>query len=125
MISARPTCPGCCPAAAARSWPDLHRTHPLRSLLAELSRVDWVTRMDIARLTRQDTGRLVAQLTGREPDEELLTAVYRRAEGNPLFVEALVGNGEPGTGLPESLHDLLMAGSKAPMTCNIGRTPDP
>jgi ATP/maltotriose-dependent transcriptional regulator MalT len=89
---------------------DLHRTHPLRPLLAELSRVDWVTRMDIARLTRQDTGRLVAQLTGREPDEELLTAVYRRAEGNPLFVEALVGNGEPGTGLPESLHDLLMAG---------------
>ena len=89
---------------------DLHRTHPLRPLLAELDRVDWVTRMDLARLTRHDTGELVAQITGREPGEALLTAVYRRAEGNPLFVEALVGNGEPGSGLPESLHDLLMAG---------------
>jgi predicted ATPase len=27
-----------------------------------------------------------------------------------LFVEALVGDGEPSAGLPESLHDLLMAG---------------
>src|SRR5689334_12329397 len=89
---------------------DLHRTHPLRPLLAELDRIDWVTRMELARLTRRDTGQLVAQITGREPGEDLLTAVYRRAEGNPLFVEALVGNGEPGSGLPESLHDLLMAG---------------
>ena len=92
---------------------DLHRTHPLRPLLAELDRVDWVTRMDLARLTRQDTGQLVAQITGREPREDLLTAVYRRAEGNPLFIEALVGNGEQDSGLPESLHDLLMAGDIA------------
>ena len=92
---------------------DLHRTHPLRPLLAELDRIDWVTRMDLARLTRQDTGQLVAQITGREPGEDLLTAVYRRAEGNPLFVEALIGNGESGPGLPESLHDLLMAAVSA------------
>ena len=52
----------------------------------------------------------MAQITGREPREDLITAVYRRAEGNPLFIEALVGNGEQDSGLPESLHDLLMAG---------------
>src|SRR5262249_54398169 len=89
---------------------DLHRTHPLRPLLAELDRIDWVTRMDVAWLTRQDTGQLVAQITGREPGDDLLAAVYRRAEGNPLFVEALVSDGESGSRLPESLHDLLMAG---------------
>jgi predicted ATPase len=89
---------------------DLHRTHPLRPLLAELARVDWVTRMDLARLTRQDTRLLVTQITGREPGDDLLTAVHRRAAGIPLFVEALVGDGEPAAGLPESLHDLLMAG---------------
>jgi DNA-binding CsgD family transcriptional regulator len=89
---------------------DLHRTHPLRPLLAELDRIDWVTRMDLGRLSRQDTGRLVAQLTGREPAYDVLAAVYRRAEGNPLFTEALVGNAETDSGLPESLHDLLMAG---------------
>ncbi len=89
---------------------DLHRTHPLRPLLAELDRIERVTRMDLGRLSRQDTGQLVAQLTGREPDDDLVAAVYRRAEGNPLFTEALVGNGESDSGLPESLHDLLMAG---------------
>jgi ATP/maltotriose-dependent transcriptional regulator MalT len=89
---------------------DLHRTHPLRPLLAELDRIDWVTRMGLGRLSRQDTSQLVAQLTGREPADDVVAAVYRRAEGNPLFVEALVGNDEPDSGLPESLHDLLMAG---------------
>jgi ATP/maltotriose-dependent transcriptional regulator MalT len=93
---------------------DLHRTHPLRPLLAELDRIDWVSRMDLGRLSRQDTAQLVAQISGREPADDLLAAVYQRAEGNPLFTEALVGNsagnGEPGSRLPESLHDLLMAG---------------
>ena len=46
----------------------------------------------------QDTGQLVAQITGREPDDDLLAAVYRRTEGNPLFVEALLADGEPGSG---------------------------
>jgi predicted ATPase len=89
---------------------DLHRTHPLRPLLAELDRIGWVTRMDLGRLTRQGTGQLAAQIIGREPGDDLLAAVYGRTEGNPLFVEALLGDGEPGSGLPESLHDLLMAG---------------
>jgi ATP/maltotriose-dependent transcriptional regulator MalT len=88
---------------------DLHRTHPLRPLLAELDRIGWVTRMELGRLTRQDTGRLVAQITGRRADDDLLAAVYRRTEGNPLFVEALLDNGQLGSGLPESLRDLLVA----------------
>jgi DNA-binding CsgD family transcriptional regulator len=88
---------------------DLHRAHPLRPLLAELDRIGWVTRMHLGRLTRQDTGQLVAQITGRNPEDELLAAVYQRSQGNPLFVEALLGGGEPASGLPESLHDLLVA----------------
>ncbi len=88
---------------------DLHRAHPLRPLLAELDRIGWVTRMDLGRLSRQGTGQLVAQVIGREPDDDLLSAVYRRTEGNPLFIEALLGDGELGSGLPESLHDLLVA----------------
>jgi ATP/maltotriose-dependent transcriptional regulator MalT len=88
---------------------DLDRAHPWRALLAELDRIGWVTRMDLGRLTWPDTGRLVAQITGREPGDDLLAAVYRRTEGNPLFVEALLGDGGPGSGLPESLRDLLVA----------------
>jgi len=81
----------------------------LRPLLAELDRIGWVTRMDLGRLNRQDTGQLAAQITGRKPGDDLLAAVYRRSQGNPLFVEALFGEGEPGVGLPESLRDLLVA----------------
>ena len=36
---------------------ELHRTHPLRPLLAELDRVSWVPRMDLGRLTRPQTAR--------------------------------------------------------------------
>ncbi len=35
--------------------------------------------------------------------------MYRRTEGNPLFVEALLSGGELDSGLPESLRDLLVA----------------
>ena len=52
----------------------------------------------------------MARITGREPREDAARAVYRRTEGNPLFVEALIGDGELGSGLPESLRDLLIAG---------------
>ena len=97
---------------------ELHRTHPLRPLLAELDRVDWVARIELGRLTRGDTDDLVARITGREPPEDVLAAVYRRTEGNPLFVEALIGDGENlGTGLPDSLRDLLVA--------SVRRLPEP
>ena len=88
---------------------DLHRNHPLRPLLAELDRIGWVTRMDLGRLTRLGTGQLAAQIIGRVPGDDLLAAVFRRTEGNPLFIEALLGDGELDSELPESLHDLLVA----------------
>ena len=34
---------------------ELHRTHPLRPLLASLDRIAWVERIELQRLTRQDT----------------------------------------------------------------------
>ncbi|MGP7998989.1 MAG: helix-turn-helix transcriptional regulator [Streptosporangiaceae bacterium] len=88
---------------------ELHRTHPLRPLLAELGRISWVRRMELGRLSRRNTGQLVTRLLGHQPGPDLLDAVYRRTEGNPLFVEALLGQGELGSGLPESLRDLLVA----------------
>jgi len=89
---------------------ELHRTHPLRPLLAELGRVSWVTRIELGRLSRSDTGELAARLLGHEPGESQLESVYRRTEGNPLFVEALLEGDGLGPGLPESLRDLLVAG---------------
>ena len=108
LVRNQPSAEGLLIVATYRS-DDLHLGHPLRPLLAELDRIGWVTRMELGRLTRADTGQLAAQITGRRPDDELLAAVYRRSQGNPLFVEALFGAGGPGGGLPESLRDLLVA----------------
>ena len=88
---------------------ELHRTHPLRPLLAELSRMRWVERLELARLGRLDSDELVARILGREPDPALADEVYRRTEGNPLFIEELLRCGRSlADGLPESLRDLVL-----------------
>jgi len=92
---------------------ELHRTHPLRPLLAELDRVDWVELSELPRLSPGQCTELATRILGREPERELADSVYQRTEGNPLFVEALLSSdGEPGRTrrhLPESLRDLLAA----------------
>jgi DNA-binding CsgD family transcriptional regulator/tetratricopeptide (TPR) repeat protein len=88
---------------------ELHRTHPLRPLLAALDRIDWVERVELPRLSRHDTSELAVRILGREPAGELAGALYRRSEGNPLFVETLLCcDGELSPALPESLRDLLI-----------------
>jgi DNA-binding CsgD family transcriptional regulator len=89
---------------------ELHRTHPLRPLLAELGRLSWVERMELPRLGRLAADELVARIAGREPERWLADEVYERAEGNPLFVEELLcSDGGLSDELPESLRDLLLA----------------
>src|SRR5882757_6948196 len=68
---------------------DLHRRHPLRALLAELPRIPHVQRIDLERLGRREVAELAAGIRGHEPDPEMLDTLMERAEGNPLFVEAL------------------------------------
>jgi len=88
---------------------ELHRTHPLRPLLAALDRIAWVERAELPRLTRNDTIELAARILGDQPTPSVADALYHRSEGNPLFVEALLScDGELSTELPESLRDLLL-----------------
>jgi DNA-binding CsgD family transcriptional regulator/tetratricopeptide (TPR) repeat protein len=91
---------------------ELHREHPLRLLLAELDRVDRVTRYEVPRLSLREVIELLTGILGRTPAPDLVTAAFRRSAGNPLFVEALVDceQGTVATDLPESLRDLLVAG---------------
>ena len=89
---------------------ELHRRHPLRPVLAELGRLGWVARLELPRLTRREGRELMACVLGREPELELAERVFRRSEGNPLFLQALLRCGEnPGSDLPESLRDLVLA----------------
>jgi hypothetical protein len=89
---------------------EMHRTHPLRPLLAELARLGWVERMDLPRLDRLHADELVARILGREPEPSLADQVYLRADGNPLFVEELLCDCSGGvlSVLPESLRELLL-----------------
>ncbi|GAA3681282.1 hypothetical protein GCM10022224_051940 [Nonomuraea antimicrobica] len=88
---------------------ELHRTHPLRPLLAELGRVEGVTRAELRRLTRREAVALAAGILEREPSAAAMDLIYARSEGNPLFVEALLSESGEGEALPESLRDLLLA----------------
>jgi DNA-binding CsgD family transcriptional regulator len=87
---------------------ELHRTHPLRPLLAELARIDWVERIDLPPLTRGQAEELAAALLGRAADQALAEAIYQRAEGNPLFTEELLACSSLGDMVPDTLSDLLL-----------------
>jgi DNA-binding CsgD family transcriptional regulator len=97
---------------------ELHRTHPLRPLLATLDRISWVDRIDLPRLCRQETADLAASLLGRMPSDSVASALYRRAQGNPLFIESLLCcDGDLSREMPDSLRDLLLA--------SVHRLPEP
>jgi ATP/maltotriose-dependent transcriptional regulator MalT len=102
---------------------ELHRNHPLRPLLAELDRIGWVERIELPRLSRREAVELATQITGQAPDTSVSERLYRRTEGNPLFLETLLVCDDAGTGpwigagpdygpgdLPDSLRDLLLSG---------------
>ncbi|WP_162958455.1 helix-turn-helix transcriptional regulator [Nocardia yunnanensis] len=78
---------------------------PLRGLVAELRRNPGVRVVDLHPLTRHEVGRQLAALLGREPEPRLITQVFDRSGGNPLFVEAL---GQTPGDLPAGLTDLLL-----------------
>jgi DNA-binding CsgD family transcriptional regulator/tetratricopeptide (TPR) repeat protein len=86
---------------------ELHRTHPLRPLLAELTRIDWVERAELPRLSRGQAEELAAAVLGGFPDRALTDALYERAEGNPLFTEELLACPDGCALIPDSLADLL------------------
>jgi DNA-binding CsgD family transcriptional regulator len=88
---------------------ELHRTHPLRPLLAELARIEWVDRIELPPLTRGQAEELAAVVLGRPPERGLADAIYERAQGNPLFTEELVACGGECEVVPDTLSDLLLA----------------
>ena len=92
---------------------ELYRNDLLRPLLAGLSRMDGVSRLDLGRLSRDQVAAQLAGILGRPPGPALADAVYQRGSGIPLFTEALVNSdGTVSPGLPWSLRDLLLAAVK-------------
>ncbi|QQC87421.1 helix-turn-helix transcriptional regulator [Streptomyces alfalfae] len=90
--------------------PDATRINHLDPLLTELVRGPRTTTLRLPRLGRNDVGRQLAAILGAVPDGPTLDHVYRRSDGNPLFVEALA-HAEEGT--PDSLRELLLQAPRA------------
>ncbi|WP_051425796.1 helix-turn-helix transcriptional regulator [Jiangella gansuensis] len=86
---------------------EMVRTHPLRTLLAELERIRTVRRVEVPRLTEEEVGEQLAGLIGETPDRGIVRRVHARSEGVPFLVEQLAGL-DAGADLPESLRDLLL-----------------
>ncbi len=86
---------------------ELHRTHPLRPVLAELGRVEGVARIDLPRFTQSEVAAQMAGILGVTPEFAKVGRVFERSEGIPLFVEALIDCDE--CSFPESLLDLISA----------------
>jgi hypothetical protein len=86
---------------------ELHRRHPLRKTLAELSRSLGSRRIDLAGLDRDSMAGLVAARTGRPPDPTVVDVVQARSGGNPLYAEELLAAHQET--IPGHLSDLLLA----------------
>jgi DNA-binding CsgD family transcriptional regulator/tetratricopeptide (TPR) repeat protein len=88
---------------------DLHRRHPLRQVLADLSRAARAERLDLGPLDRAGLAELVEDLLGAPAEPAFVGAVLARSGGNPLFAEELVAAGARGDQIPPRLADLLLA----------------
>lgn len=97
---------------------ELHRTHPLRPLLAGLARDRRTTRVEVPLFTRAEVAELATSLLGQQLTPAFTDDLYERSAGNPLFVESLIEcGGGADSELPESLRDLVLA--------QITRLPEP
>jgi predicted ATPase len=88
---------------------ELHRRHPLRSLLTDLERDPHVERIALSGLTRSELVSLLGEITDEPPTADVLDALIARTEGNPFYVEELVLAAGGGGGLPATVADAILA----------------
>ncbi|NCT92173.1 AAA family ATPase [Cellulomonas sp. APG4] len=86
---------------------ELHRTHPLRPVLAELARHPRVERLELPAFTLSEMRTFAAAVNGSPLPERALRRVHERSEGNAYFAEELVEAGAESMALPGSLGDVL------------------
>jgi DNA-binding CsgD family transcriptional regulator len=87
---------------------EMRRTHALRPVLAELSRLPLVQRIELQPMDEDEVLQLFTAIRGNQPQPEEAVSILTRSEGNPFYVEELVAAGDPArVGMPSSLRDIL------------------
>jgi len=87
---------------------DLHRRHPLRPLLAELTRLSTVERLELPPFGPADAATFVHALTDHALPDATVREIAERSEGNAFFCEELTAAYGSG-GVPTGLAELLLA----------------
>jgi DNA-binding CsgD family transcriptional regulator len=88
---------------------DMYRRHPLRPVVAELSRLPSVTTVALGPLDASAMAEHLTSLSGRPLDAAMLDSLITRAEGNAYYAEELLAASAAGSELPAGLADLLLA----------------
>ncbi|MFL5335981.1 MAG: ATP-binding protein, partial [Geminicoccaceae bacterium] len=88
---------------------DLHRRHALRPVLAELSRVPGVERIDLPPLEDAEIAELLAGAADAPVPDATLATLLVRAEGNAYFAEELLAaSADCLTDMPWGIADVLL-----------------
>jgi DNA-binding winged helix-turn-helix (wHTH) protein len=69
---------------------DVHRGHPLGTLLGRLAREPSCERVALRGFASDDTARLIAGVAGAPPSAAVAAAVHDMTEGNPFFIQEVV-----------------------------------
>jgi DNA-binding CsgD family transcriptional regulator len=88
---------------------DIYRRHPLRPVVAELTRLPSVTAVALGPLGPSAMAEHLTALSGRPLDAAVLDSLINRAEGNAYYAEELLAASAAGDELPSGLADLLLA----------------
>jgi predicted ATPase len=89
---------------------EMRRTHALRPVLAELTRLPHVVRIDLQPMNEGEVVQLFTAIRGNQPQPGELDSIIARSEGNPFYVEELLAADDPlESGMPSSLRDILAA----------------
>jgi DNA-binding NarL/FixJ family response regulator len=89
---------------------EMRRTHALRPVLAELTRLPLVARMELQPMDEGEVVQLVTAIRGNQPQPGEADSIIARSEGNPFYIEELLAAGDPAqAGMSSSLRDILAA----------------
>jgi DNA-binding NarL/FixJ family response regulator len=88
---------------------DMPRSHPLRQVIAELTRLPSVTTVALGPLDPSAMAEHLTALSSAPLDLAMLDSLIIRAEGNPYYAEELLASVASGGELPARLADLLLA----------------
>jgi DNA-binding CsgD family transcriptional regulator/tetratricopeptide (TPR) repeat protein len=91
---------------------EIHRSHPLRPLIAAWERVRSVRRLELSRFTLEEATRQLEAILGSPPPRSMVEPLYERSEGNAFLIEEILAAMQAGAGpeeLPVTLRDVLLA----------------